>query len=244
MGKNPSSDASIRNTIVTLVLERKWTYRKVAEHLKCSKTKVFNAIRYFKKNRTCQKDQRKQRARKTTPRTDALIVRMAKKKPKLSSVEIKRQLFGEQSGLAARTIRKRLNEANLFGRVARKKPLVNKKRVKFAKKHKDWTLAQWKHVLWSDETKINRIVSDGQIYVRRPPNTAFNSNSDLNPIENLWNDVKKILANKNIRNLNELYEATQEARRSIPVEICRSLVESMTKRCLAVLQNKGFPSKY
>jgi hypothetical protein len=38
-------------------------------------------------------------------------------------------------------------------------------RLKFARYHENWTVEDWKRVLWSDETKINRIGSDGRSYV-------------------------------------------------------------------------------
>uniref|UniRef100_A0A915EI29 Tc1-like transposase DDE domain-containing protein n=1 Tax=Ditylenchus dipsaci TaxID=166011 RepID=A0A915EI29_9BILA len=38
----------------------------------------------------------------------------------------------------------------------------------FAKEHENWTVDQWKSVLWSDESKFNMIGSDGKGYVRRP----------------------------------------------------------------------------
>jgi len=37
-----------------------------------------------------------------------------------------------------------------------------KDRLAFAKSHKDWTVEDWKTVIFSDETKINRFGSDGQ----------------------------------------------------------------------------------
>jgi hypothetical protein len=36
-----------------------------------------------------------------------------------------------------------------------------KKRLEFAKMHKDWTVRDWEKVVFSDETKINRLCSDG-----------------------------------------------------------------------------------
>ncbi|KAL0871405.1 hypothetical protein ABMA27_005136 [Loxostege sticticalis] len=39
--------------------------------------------------------------------------------------------------------------------------------------HLQCSKTMWKNVLFSDETKINRVCSDGKRYVRRPPNTAF-----------------------------------------------------------------------
>ena len=53
--------------------------------------------------------------------------------------------------------------------VKRKRPVLIKKHVKermdFAIAHQDWTLEDWKKVVWSDETKINRLGSDGRKWV-------------------------------------------------------------------------------
>jgi hypothetical protein len=49
--------------------------------------------------------------------------------------------------------------------VKSKRPLLSAKHRKaqldFAYAHKDWTLEDWKQVIWSDETKINHLGSDG-----------------------------------------------------------------------------------
>ena len=39
------------------------------------------------------------------------------------------------------------------------------KRLEFAYFHENWTVEDFKRVLWSDETKINRIGSDRKVYV-------------------------------------------------------------------------------
>jgi len=36
-------------------------------------------------------------------------------------------------------------------------------RLEWARKHRDWTEDDWRRVIWSDETKINRLGSDGQV---------------------------------------------------------------------------------
>jgi hypothetical protein len=41
----------------------------------------------------------------------------------------------------------------------------HKKHLKFAQYHKNWTVEDWKRVLWLNEMKINRIGSDGKVYV-------------------------------------------------------------------------------
>ena len=54
-----------------------------------------------------------------------------------------------------------------------KKPILSKRHhqdhLDFAIHHKDWTLEDWKKVVWSDETKINRLGSDGRCYVWKKP---------------------------------------------------------------------------
>ena len=39
----------------------------------------------------------------------------------------------------------------------------------FAEAHKDWTVEDWKRVIWSDETKINHLGSDGKKWVWKKP---------------------------------------------------------------------------
>ena len=50
-----------------------------------------------------------------------------------------------------------------------RKPLLEvvryrKARLEFAERHLDWTVEDWKKVVWSDETKINRFGSD-QVWI-------------------------------------------------------------------------------
>lgn len=67
---------------------------------------------------------------------------------------------------------------------------------------------------------------------------------DLNPIEHLWADVKREIRDKKSRNQGELWCHIKEAWNRIPKERCRKLVEGMSRRCAAVIQNHGFPTKY
>uniref|UniRef100_A0A914DYF0 Transposase Tc1-like domain-containing protein n=1 Tax=Acrobeloides nanus TaxID=290746 RepID=A0A914DYF0_9BILA len=48
---------------------------------------------------------------------------------------------------------------------------TQKKRYKFAVEHQNWTVKDWKKILWSDESKKNRISSDGIAHVHRPINS-------------------------------------------------------------------------
>lgn len=64
------------------------------------------------------------------------------------------------------TLRRGLREAGLGACVQQKKPLLAKRhvlaRLSFAHKYKNWTVDDWRRVIFSDETKINLINSDGR----------------------------------------------------------------------------------
>jgi len=67
------------------------------------------------------------------------------------------------------TVKNTLKEASFKAVVKKKKLLLSavyrKRRLAFALKYQNWTIKDWKKVIWSDKTKINRIGSDGQEYV-------------------------------------------------------------------------------
>jgi transposase len=63
------------------------------------------------------------------------------------------------------TVRRSLREAGLKAKKKKKKPFLSKRhrkeRLDFAIKHQHYTVEDWKHHIFSDETKINRFGSDG-----------------------------------------------------------------------------------
>lgn len=67
---------------------------------------------------------------------------------------------------------------------------------------------------------------------------------DLNPIEHLWTDLKKSVARAKPTNFSMLWDVVQSSWNAIPLQRCQSLVESMPKRCSAVISNKGYGTKY
>jgi transposase len=68
---------------------------------------------------------------------------------------------------------------------------------------------------------------------------------DLNPIENVWQIVKAIVANYPItKSVEELEEQVLKAWRSVRPETVRNLIESMPRRVQAVVQAKGGHTKY
>jgi transposase len=71
------------------------------------------------------------------------------------------------------TVRRYLHKSGMKAVVKKKRPILSAKhrraRLDFALAHKDWTLEDWKKVIWSDETKINRLGSDGRKWAWKRP---------------------------------------------------------------------------
>jgi transposase len=71
------------------------------------------------------------------------------------------------------TVRRALKRQGLKAVVKRKRPLLlprhRKERMHFAERHLHWTVEDWKRVIYSDETKINRLGSDGRDWVWKRP---------------------------------------------------------------------------
>jgi Transposase/DDE superfamily endonuclease len=246
--------------------------------------------------------------------------------------------------LSAQTVRRNLKAAGLKAVAKKKKPFLSKRhrkaRMDFALAHQHWTVEDWKKVVWSDETKINRLGSDGRkwvwkkageglsdrlvqgtqkfgggsvmvwgcmlwdgpgyacridgrmdgdLYIKileedlqeslnyygkdagdvifqqdndskhtcKKAQTWFQNHDlnvllwpaqspDLNPIEHLWDHLKRKLAGQEVapRGILELWERVEEEWNKIDAEVCQNLIESMPRRVAAVLKAKGGYTKY
>ena len=67
---------------------------------------------------------------------------------------------------------------------------------------------------------------------------------DVNPIENLRDTVDKRINRSASTSLQGLWEEIKTAWYATTQKECKRLVDSMERRCRAVLKNRGFPTKY
>ena len=109
---------------------------------------------------------------KTTIHTDRIIQRQIKTDRRKSSTSVKAELQTELNITSPETtIRRRAHEIGLYGRVARKKPYLNKanrgKRLEYARTYREKPLCFWNNVIWSDESKFNLFGSDKKVMVWR-----------------------------------------------------------------------------
>ena len=84
------------------------------------------------------------------------------------------------------------------------------------------------------------MAADGRLSVRTWPSQS----PDLNPIENFWAAVEKKVRKRKYRSADELFQGLQAAWESVPEDFCRTMVDSMNRRCQAVIKAKGFATKY
>jgi transposase len=67
---------------------------------------------------------------------------------------------------------------------------------------------------------------------------------DLNPIENLWNDMARRLDKKQADNLEQLQDAAAEEWAATSPELLKKLAHSMPKRREAVIKAKGYHTRF
>ena len=69
---------------------------------------------------------------------------------------------------------------------------------------------------------------------------------DLNPIENLWKQLKDNIQSRRVfpRNINELKSALKEEWENLDCSHFEAVVASMPQRINAVLEAGGGPTKY
>ncbi|KAK3526933.1 hypothetical protein QTP86_004726 [Hemibagrus guttatus] len=67
---------------------------------------------------------------------------------------------------------------------------------------------------------------------------------DLNPIENLWRELKIRVAQRQPQNITALEEICMQEWAKLPATVCKNLVATYRKRLTSVIANKGYITKY
>ena len=316
-------------------------YKKISQTLNIPRSTVKSIIKKWKEYGTTATLPREGRPPKLSDQVRRALVREATKRPMVTLKELERSTAEMGETVHGTTITRTLHKAGLYGRVARRKPLLKKTHIKsrldFAKRHVGDTANMWKKVLWSDETKIELFGLSAKRYVWRKANTAHHPENtiptvkhgggsimlwgcfssagtgklvriegkmdgakyreileenlfqsardlglgrrftfqqdndpkhtakatlewfknknlnvlewpsqspDLNPVENLWQDLKIAVHQRSPSNLTELEQFCQEEWAKIAGSRCAKLVETYPKRLTAVIAAKGASTKY
>jgi transposase len=158
-----SISKEISNNIISL-LDKGLSLRQIATELGVSHSTVMRER--LKARPNIRKDQGG-RPPKLTVADKRRMVRTITSGNVKSAAQLARELKNSTMiDVSADTVCRTLKEAGLRAITKKKKPRLSprhiRQRLDFAKRHQYWTLEDWKRVIWSDETKINRLGSDGQ----------------------------------------------------------------------------------
>ena len=162
-------------TNVISLLNQGFSYNMVAARLSLSKATVH---RIKKVHLPYHNHAQPGRPKSLTPQQEQLIVQKLISRELDNAVDITKHLQDyQQTHVNANTVRRALKRSGLKAASMVKKPVLQPKHIRarlaFAERHKYWTTEDWKHVIWSDETKINCLGSDGRKWCWKKPKMAF-----------------------------------------------------------------------
>jgi len=163
-----------RNNILSL-LDNGLSSRKITAQLGVSRATI---DRIREKSRTDIQKSRGGRPTKLSATDKRRLLRKITSGKADNAVQLTRELRDVSNiNISAQTVRRALKEAGLKAATKKKKPRLLprhvRQRLDFATKYQHWTVEDWKRVIWSDETKINRLGSDGREWVWKKPGSML-----------------------------------------------------------------------
>ncbi|GFV57556.1 transposable element Tcb1 transposase [Trichonephila clavipes] len=105
-------------------------------------------------------------------------------------------------------------------------------------------VAEWKEVIFTDESRICLQHHDGRIRIELLPWPA--RSPDLSPIENMWSMVAQRLTQNTplAATPDQLWQRVEAAWSAVPQEHIERVLKSMPSRVAVVISNNGGYSGY
>ncbi|KAG2466802.1 TC1A transposase, partial [Polypterus senegalus] len=151
-------------------------YRNFFAALKVPMSTVASIIHKWKKFETTRTLPRAGRPSKLSDRGRRALVRKVTKNLMVTLSELQRSSVERGEPSRRTTISAAIQQSGLYGRVARRKPLLSKRHMaahlEFAKRHLKDSQTMRNKILWSDETKIELFGVNARRHVWRKPGTA------------------------------------------------------------------------
>ncbi|CAG9133644.1 unnamed protein product [Plutella xylostella] len=163
---------------VVALLQQGLSQRAVAAQLHLSQSAVSRVYRRFQETGAFNRRPRTGRHRCTSERDDRFIVSTSLRNRHLTGVDVQQELRRvRQVTVSEWTVRRRLKEANLTPKRPASGPKLTaghrQARLQFAREHLDWSIAQWRSVLFTDECRVCLHGSDRRGRVYRRPGERF-----------------------------------------------------------------------
>ncbi|CAJ0966938.1 unnamed protein product [Ranitomeya imitator] len=161
-------------SILNRIMSKRQSVRKIGKTFESVPKCSGKTIKRYKETGSHEDSPRKGRARVTSASEDKFIRVTSLRNRRLTAAQIREQVNATQGSssryISTTTVKRRLCAAGLHGKIAARKPVLRtgnkQKRLVWAKEHKEWTLDQWKSVLWSDESKFEIFGSNHRVFVR------------------------------------------------------------------------------
>uniref|UniRef100_A0A8R1HHJ1 DDE_3 domain-containing protein n=1 Tax=Caenorhabditis japonica TaxID=281687 RepID=A0A8R1HHJ1_CAEJA len=67
---------------------------------------------------------------------------------------------------------------------------------------------------------------------------------DLNPIEQFWEELERRVQGFRASNVNQKFDLLEAAWKDIPISVIHKRLDSMPHRCQAVIDAKGYATRY
>ena len=151
MGRSKDVSLETKSAIMALLNTKEYSLREIAKKVQVSHQTVMR-INNQTQGEGITKRQNCGRTRKTSIRTDRRIIQKACENRFQTRRRLQQELLEEGIDISSATLRRRLYEANLKSRRPAKKPKLTAKmrkaRLEFAKAHQNYTVADWKKVIF------------------------------------------------------------------------------------------------
>uniref|UniRef100_A0A8R1I205 PBPe domain-containing protein n=1 Tax=Caenorhabditis japonica TaxID=281687 RepID=A0A8R1I205_CAEJA len=194
------------------------------------------------------------RPRTTSRAMDRNILRSCREDPRRTSTDIQVFVTSPNEPVPSRrTIRRRLQVAGLYGRRPVKKSYAPQYQCPTVKHgggsemvwgcFSDTSMGPLKRIQDNDPKHTSGHVANW-FRRRRVDLLEWPSQSpDLNPIEHMWEELEQRLKGFRASNANQIFAQLEAAWKSIPMTVVQTLLDSMPRRCQAVIDAKGYPTK-
>uniref|UniRef100_A0A3Q0RAY7 Tc1-like transposase DDE domain-containing protein n=1 Tax=Amphilophus citrinellus TaxID=61819 RepID=A0A3Q0RAY7_AMPCI len=245
MPPTPEMSTETKERIIKLLKEGKSSH-SVAQDVGCSQSAVSKTWTKYKQHGKVVKGMHTGRPRKTSKRQDRRLKAICLENRKCTTKQMRNKW--EETGV---------NEMGFTYRNAKRKPSLTPKQTKTSDESR---ICIGKRVNFHT---IERMFGDDEIIFqdnaschmaktvktflaeRQIRSMSLPANSpDLNPIENLWWKLKKMVHDKAPACKADLATAIRESWSQIDEEYCLSLIKSVPQRLQAVIKASGGATKY
>lgn len=171
---------ALYDDIASALLSTSLSRSSIARKMGCSPSTITSVAKNVVPDKENHHGGRPKKLSATDQRAIRAQVNLGKAGKADNAVEITREVNQAlEDPVHPQTVRNVLKAGNFAAYIKQDRPKLQPRHIKarldFALKHQHWTVDDWKRVIWSDETKINRIASDGKEYVWQKKGKQLNN---------------------------------------------------------------------